>query len=113
MTPNSSQRKQAVFLQEGKGRQRHKTEKKGTIFMIGFKRRIIKVMVGAKKSKKLNLKEKTIFRNGNREEDMPRSYEKGELRKTRRWEELFERRNFYHIWGRYAKKKEEMEEQNK
>lgn len=34
---------------------------------MGFKRKIIKVMVGAKKSKKLNLKEKTVFRNGNGE----------------------------------------------
>lgn len=53
---------------------------------MGFKIRIIKVMMGAKKSKKLNLKEKTIFRNDNREENMPRSYEKDKQRKTRRQE---------------------------
>lgn len=54
--------------------------------MMGFKIRIIKVMMGAKKSKKLNLKEKTIFRNDNREENMSRSYEKDKQRKTRRQE---------------------------
>lgn len=42
----------------------------------------------AKKSKNLNLKEKTIFRNDNREENMPRSYEKDKQRKTRRQEEF-------------------------
>lgn len=56
--------------------------------MMGFKIRIIKVMMIAKKSKKLNLKEKTIFRNENREENMPRSYEKDKQRKTRRQEEF-------------------------
>lgn len=54
--------------------------------MMSFKIRIIKVMMGAKKSKKLNLKEKTIFRNDNREENMSRSYEKDKQRKTRRQE---------------------------
>lgn len=88
MTLNSSQRKQVVFLQEGKGRQRHKPGNTGKVFMMGFKRRIIKVMMGAKKPKKLNLKEKTIFRNGNREKNMPRSYEKDEPRNTRRQEEF-------------------------
>lgn len=47
------------------------------------------------------------------EKKICQGHEKDELRKTRRWEELFERSNFHHIWGRYAKKKEEMEEQNK
>lgn len=56
--------------------------------MMGFKIRIIKVMMIAKKSKKLNLKEKTIFRNENREENMSRSYEKDKQRKTRRQEEF-------------------------
>lgn len=56
--------------------------------MMGFKIRIIKVMMVAKKSKNLNLKEKTIFRNDNREENMPRSYEKDKQRKTRRQEEF-------------------------
>lgn len=56
--------------------------------MMGFKIRIIKVMMRAKKSEKLNLKEKTIFRNDNREENMPRSYEKDKQRKTRSQEEF-------------------------
>lgn len=67
--------------------------------MMSFKIGIIKVMIGAKKSKKLNLKEKAIFRNGNREEKLPRSYKKDEPRKTRRHEE-FERSNFYYFGKR-------------
>lgn len=38
--------------------------------MMGFKTRIIKVVMGAKKSKNLNLKEKEIFRNSNGQENM-------------------------------------------
>jgi len=45
-------------------------------------------MIGVKKPKKLNLKMKTLFRGGNTEENMPRSYEKDEPRKTRRQEEF-------------------------
>lgn len=51
---------------------------------MGFKRKIIKVMVGGKKSKKLNLKE--IFRSANRDQNMSKSYEKEDSRKTRRQE---------------------------
>lgn len=72
---------------------------------MGFKIGIIKVMIGAKKSKKLNLKEKAIFRNGNGEEKMPRSYKKDEPRKTRRQEE-FGRSNFYYFGKRQRRKKE-------
>lgn len=55
---------------------------------MGYKMRIIKVMIVAKKSKKLNLKERTIFRNENREENMSRSCGKDKQRKTRRQEEF-------------------------
>lgn len=77
--------------------------------MMFFKGRIIKVMMGSSKSKKFNLKEKAIFRDCSREENMPRSKEKDELKKGER-KSLLECSNFYHIEGRYATKKEEMEE---
>lgn len=63
---------------------RHTAENKGKIFIMGFKRKIIKVMVGGKKSKKLNLKE--IFRSANRDQNMSKSYEKEDSGKTRRQE---------------------------
>lgn len=56
--------------------------------MMGFKTRIIKVAMGAKKSKNLNLKEKEIFRNSNGQENMLRLFEKDAPRKTRRQEEF-------------------------
>jgi len=56
--------------------------------MMGFKIRIIKVMMGVKKSKNLNLKEKEIFRNSNGQENMLKLFEKDEPRKTRRQEEF-------------------------
>lgn len=45
-------------------------------------------MMGVKKSKNLNLKEKEIFRNSNGQENMLKLFEKDEPRKTRRQEEF-------------------------
>lgn len=58
--------------------------------MMGFKIRIIKVMMGVKKSKNLNLKEKEIFRNSNGQENMLRLFEKMSQERQEDRKSLFE-----------------------